>query len=239
MLTFNDSSTLLGAGSYGLVILDDKYATKLFYDMEASASLQKEASIQVRARQLLNGIVNVPDVHEISTIRGVYKQEKYLYGIKMDCVSLVDTFDTAVHMLLGYEGEDIDTVWGRDLGRPVSEDNPPRGFHASPEMMEAIWEDTGYLNISIESVASTMGLGLGTLIKGGIIPNDLEWIYGGDKSIHLIDFGLCKFGNVRDPIKFVHQKGSESLGGDFYIPTKGYRGHDEFMEGYLSALGLH
>ena len=76
-----------------------------------------------------------------------------------------------------------------------------------------------------------MGLALATLIKGGIIPFDLEWIYGGDEKIYLIDFGFCQFGNV-DPIKYLNHIGSWGLGGDYYIPHKGHRGYDEFMKGY-------
>ena len=71
----------------------------------------------------------------------------------MDRVPLVDTFDTAVHILLGYDEYDIDTDWGRDLKNEVSESNPSRGFHAGPEMMKAIWQDEGRTDISIESVA--------------------------------------------------------------------------------------
>ncbi len=236
MTTINDDAQILGSGTFGLVVSDNRIAAKMFYKLDECEKLKKEADIQIKARELLRGIVKVPEIHEVWTFRTWYRGNKYLCGIIMDRVPLVDTFKSAVHILLGYDGYDIDTEWAKDLKNEVSESNPTRGFHASPEMLEAIWEDEDHTDISIESIAHTMGLALATLIKGGIIPNDLEWIYGGDGLIYLIDFGLCDFGTVKDPISFLYQKGSEGLGGDYYIPTKGYRGHEEFVKAYMSVF---
>jgi tRNA A-37 threonylcarbamoyl transferase component Bud32 len=101
-------------------------------------------------------------------------------------------------------------------------------------MMEAIWEDEGRTDITIESVAYTMGHALITMIRGGIVPYDLEWIYGGDGKVYLIDFGLCDWGHV-DPERYLNHVGSWGLGGDYYIPHKAYRGYEAFLEGYTSA----
>ncbi len=230
IINLNDSAQILGAGSNGLIASNKDITVKLFYNCQGSEELQKEADIQIAARKLLKDIVEVPKVHEVFNQQILYKGQKYLCGISMDRVPLVTSFDYAVHILLGYKQDDTDTIWTRDYRNPPSEENPPRGFFAGVEMMEAIWQDEAG-SLVIESVAYTMGLALATLIKGGIIPYDLEWIYGGDGKIYLIDFGFCEFGNV-DPIKYLNHIGSWGLGGDYYIPHKGHRGYEEFMKGY-------
>jgi hypothetical protein len=230
MSVFEDV-TVLGAGSYGLVASNTRNeAVKLFYDLRDHESIQKEAALQQEARRLLLGIVAVPAIHEVLTQPQEFHGQRYLNGIVMDRIPIVEGMPSATHILLGYHQDDIDTEWPRDCRRPLAEDNPTRGFHAGSEMMEAIWSDEGRTDISIESVAYTMGNALIALIRGGIVPWDLEWIYGGGK-VHLIDFGLCDWGHV-DPGRYLASVGSWGLGGDYYIPHKGDRGYEAFMEGW-------
>ena len=101
----------------------------------------------------------------------------------MDRVPTPAGFTMPVHIVLGLADDhpDIDQPWGGDLKRPVSPDNPPRGFHAGAAMMDAIWADEGRTDITVDSVAHTMGRALGTCVRGGIIPLDIEFIYGGDR----------------------------------------------------------
>lgn len=233
MIHISNDAQILGAGSNGLVAANNDKAVKLFYDLNGCKKLQKEAVIQERARQLLQGIVKVPQIYESINQRIWYKGNEYLCGLMMERVPLVESFDTAVHILLGYKQDDIDTIWTRDYRTPPTENNPPRGFFAGPEMMEAIWSDAGRNDISVESVARTMGTALRRLIDGGIVPFDLEFIYGGDGQIYLIDFGFCEFGIV-DPIRYLNYTGSWGLGGDYYIPHVGHRGYEEFMDGFAS-----
>ncbi len=231
MINIPDNAEILGAGSNGLITLSNKRAIKLFYDLEGCKSMNQEAAIQKKARQLLEGIVKVPDVHETINQKIWYKDKQYLCGIIMDRVPLVESFDYAVHILLGYKQDDIDTIWTRDYRTDPSDDNPPRGFFAGVEMIEAIWTDGLRTDISIEMVAHTMGVALRKMIDGGIIPYDLEWIYGGDGNIYLIDFGFCEWGSV-NPIQYLNHTGSWGLGGDYYIPHEGHRGYKEFMRGF-------
>ncbi len=233
VLPINDTANILGAGSFGLVASNPHLTLKLFYDLNDCKAIRKEARLQETARKLLEGIVCVPRIHEILTYTTTFRDKRYLCGLVMDRVPLVNTFSSALHMLLGYKHDDIDIEWSRDNVNPPSEENPTRGFHASPEMMEAVWEDEGRTDISIDSVAYTMGKAMRALIRGGILPYDLEWIYGGDGKVYLIDFGMCEFGN-KDPLEYLEHEGSWGLGSDYYIPHKGDKGYKAFMLGYLT-----
>jgi hypothetical protein len=235
VLPINNDANILGAGSFGLVASNPQITVKLFYDLNDCKAVRKEAQIQEAARKLMEGIVKVPRVQETLTYTTTFRNNRYLCGIVMDRVPLVDTFSSAVHILLGYKHDDIDIEWARDNVNPPSEDNPTRGFHASSEMMEAIWQDEGRTDISIDSVSYTMGKAMAILLRGGIQPYDLEWIYGGDGKLYLIDFGMCEFGD-KDPMEYLEHVGSWGLGGDYYIPHKGDRGYGAFMLGFGNGL---
>jgi hypothetical protein len=236
MIPINNNSNILGAGSFGLVVSNTSdNAMKLFYDLNDLQTVRKEAQIQEAASKLLEGIVKVPRVHETLSYTTTFRDNRYLCGIIMDRVPFVNTFSSALHILLGYKHDDIDVEWSRDNVNPPSEDNPTRGFHASPEMMEAIWQDEGRTDISIDSVSYTMGKAMATLLRGGIQPYDLEWIYGGDGEIYLIDFGMCKVGH-KDPMEYLEHVGSWGLGSDYYIPHKEDRGYEAFMLGFGDGL---
>jgi hypothetical protein len=215
---------ILGAGSFGLVISNDNtYATKLFYDLFSEKEIIKEVQLQNKANDILQGIVHVPKIHEYNTHITTFNNTKYLYGIKMDKVPIIEPYRALMHMPLGYKQYDLDTIWPKDYRNPVSESNPPRGYYASNEILEEEWEEEG-VDLSIEKVAFTMGKALRKLVDNGIIPIDLEWIYS-DGKIYLIDFGLCDFGYV-DPNRFINGKSSMSLGTDYYVPGEGHRGYE-------------
>jgi hypothetical protein len=237
ILPVNNDADILGAGSFGLVASNPQITVKLFYDLNNCKAIRKEAQLQEAARKLLEGIVQVPRIYETLTYATIFQNKKYLCGIVMDRVPLVNTFTSALHILLGYNHDDIDIEWSRDNVNPPSEDNPTRGFHASPEMMEAVWKDEGRTDITIDSVAHTMGKAMATLLLGGIQPYDLEWIYGGDGRIYLIDFGMCEFGK-KEPYEYLEHMGSWGLGGDYYIPHKGNRGYEAFMLGFESVVSV-
>lgn len=231
VLNISNNADILGAGTYGLVASNSKQTVKLFYDLNGCKELSEEANLQETARKLLLGIVKVPKIHEILSYTTPFRNKMYLCGIVMDKVPLVEGMPSATHILLGYDQNDIDTEWSRNHVDPPSEENPTRGFHASPSMMEAIWEDEGRTDIRIEDIAYIMGKALRVLIDGGVIPYDLEWIYGGDGNVYLIDFGLCDFGHV-EPYEYLKKRGSTGLDGDYYIPHIGDRGYSEFMQGF-------
>lgn len=236
VLNINDEeSNILGAGAFGIVTSNKKSAVKLFYDRVNCKTIYDEARIQKKARNLLEGIVHVPRVHTVYSHTTTYRGNQYLCGIAMDRVPLVNTFNVAVHILLGYNQYDIDTEWGRDYTKPVGPNNPSRGFFACAEMLEAIWEDEGRSDISIDSVAYTMGVAIARLIMGGIAPYDMEWIYGGDGQIYLIDFGMCEE-RVVDPVAYLNHVGSTGMGGDYYIPQKGFRGYEAFQKGFYDVI---
>lgn len=224
---------ILGAGSFGLVISNDTiYATKLFYDLFSEKEIIKEVQLQNKAYDILQGIVQVPKIHEYNTHITTFNNTKYLYGIKMDKVPIIEPYRALMHMPLGYKHYDLDTIWTKDYRNPVSESNPPRGYYASNETLEEEWGEIE-TDLSIEKVAYTMGIAIRKLVDNHIIPIDLEWIYA-DGKIYLIDFGLCDFGYV-DPNRFINGKSSMSLGTDYYVPGEGHRGRKEFILGYYSS----
>jgi hypothetical protein len=138
-------------------------------------------------------------------------------------------YTTQVHTLLGYTGSDIDSVWGMRTIDPVSPSNPPRGFFASSYTLEDIWEDEDS-SMTIEKLASLMGKAHRLMVEHGILPIDLEWVWSGGR-LCVIDFGLCEYGHI-DPMKLLEDKSSIGLANDFYIPHKGDRGYDAFLEEY-------
>jgi hypothetical protein len=249
----NDNSSILGAGNFGKVIsaLGEQYRNKvikILYDVKSCELLKQEGDIQKKARILLKDIIIVPKIYDIFTFPTQFRQQNYLCGLIMDRVPNPEGFISyeqsknyekdyigPVHILLGYDQDDIDTVWGKSMTLTVNGiDNPPRGFHAGPEMMEAIWEDeTVSHDLTIDNVAYIMGKSISILIDGGIIPLDLEWIYGGNGQIYLIDFGLCEYGYV-DKERFLNGNSSRSISPNYYVPRKGMRGYDAFLKGYWS-----
>ena len=233
----NETTKILGAGGFGTVVQTRNRAIKLFYDQIACESLKEEARIQLKASKILAGIIKVPRINAVTTRPFIWNEKQYLCGVAMTAVKPPSEFGGhQLHVLLGYDGNDIDTVWLKDSGKPPGPENPPRGFFASPETMEDHWETVGS-KWTVARVAHTMGLTLGTLIAGGIVPIDLEFVYGADDELWLIDFGLCRFGQV-DAQTFLHARGTEGLAAEIYIPQEGHRGRAEFLEGYYGALGV-
>ena len=222
--------SILGAGSFGLVIPEDNYAIKLFYDLQSEKDIIKEVTIQNKAHNILQGIVNVPKIYEYSSDLIKYNDKEYLYGIKMDKINIIEPYRALMHIPLGYKQYDLDTIWTKDYRNTISIDNPPRGYYPSIETLEDEWNEES-IDLTIEKVAYTMGIALRKLIDNEIIPLDLEWIYGSNGKIYLIDFGLCEIGYT-DPTSFLEGKSSRSLFVDYYIPKEGYRGREEFLLGY-------
>ena len=226
-----DTSEILGAGGYGIVFSFGSRAMKLLYDLGASKDLHREAQIQERARKILEGIVRVPEIFSVRNLPVAVKSHRYLCGIEMGRIPFLEEIKEPLHILLGYHGDDSNTSWGRSSATAIGPENPSRGFFAGPDLLEEIFADDG---ITLEGVARTMGVALRALLDGGILPNDLEFLYGGGGKIYLADFGLCEFGTA-DPEEFLNRQSSSGLRGDIYIPHRGDRGYEEFLEGFLAA----
>lgn len=223
---------LRGAGGYGIVLEQSKKAIKLLYDSNACENLRSEASIQQEVYTLLQKFVpevRVPEIYSVYTQPVNYKDTQYLCGIEMENLLPPEGFDEQVHMLLGYHGDDIDEEWGKNIGPPVSELNPTRGFFASPETLEMIWADE-QSKMTIEKLSFLMGKVYKTLLLHKILPIDLEWVWSNGYP-YIIDFGLCERGGV-EPSSFLEKRGVRGLADEFYVPHKGDRGYDEFMKGF-------
>ncbi len=232
IIDLNDSK-LLGSGGYGIVLTvpNPNEAVKLFYSVEDCNALRSEARLQNKIRKLLQNIIHVPYISDVLNNVTTWSNHKYLCGIVMEKIPMHPDFGELVHMILGYHGSDLDQSWGRESEKAVSSENPSRGYYASSEMLEAIWTDDTVIH-TIESVAKTIGLAYRALVLGGIVPIDIEWIYGGDGQIHAIDFGLCVQKGISLE-RLLEQRGAVGFPMDIYVPKQGDKGYTEFITAYL------
>ena len=230
IFNFNDSE-VLGVAGFGIALTHSPYnAVKLLYDITECEALREEAKLQIAACTILRNIVRVPNITDVFTEPVTWKGIQYLCGIAMERISFPEVFNEPVHILLGYDEPDANQSWGKQMDQPVGPNNSTRGFFASADFMEAIWEDEGS-SMTVETVAYTMGKALRALIDGGIVPVDLEWLWDGNE-IWLVDFGLCRFGNV-DPTIFFFQRGKEGLYSELYTPKEKEKGYAEYYAGFF------
>ena len=222
-----DDATVVGAGSYGIVLtLSTNEVVKLFKDTTACNEMKTEARIQYKCSKLFEGSeIGVPNITLYKSRPVKYKNTHYLCGIGMDYLQPPDDYDEQVHIVLGYDGEDIDSSWPMNTGYPISPENPTRGFFASADTMESIWEEEGS-DMTIAKMSYLMGSGFRSMIDAGIVPIDLEWVWSRGRP-WIIDFGLCYEGRV-EPNAFLKKGGSDGLTTDFYWPRNEY-----FYKGYF------
>lgn len=229
-------AAIVGAGGYGIVVRKpaDTTAYKLLYDTQTIADLHEESALQTFCHRLFTARpdigVSVPPVTWSSTTPTTFREKQYLCGIGMTYLPPPLDFTEQVHIVLSETAGDLDVEWGKTIGQPVSDTNPTRGFFASAETMEWIWQQEGSA-MTVERMAWTMGAAFRCMIDAGVVPIDLEWVWSGGRP-WLIDFGLCRFGRV-DPRALLQKGGWGGLATDFYWPHAGERGHDEFLRGYL------
>jgi len=237
----NDTKNIIGAGGYGIVIENSKRrVTKLFYDIESCKEMRNEASITIDAKKLIDSLpypVTVPKILEVYNQKLHYKKQTVLCGIQMERVYPPEGYDSQFHILCGTT-DDLDTYWGKHISEPVSETNPPRGYFASIDTAEELWSKEK-LEFNIEKYCEIMGAVCGILLRNGILPIDLEFVYS-DKKIWVLDFGLCQRvePNTINPMEFYTRKTTEGLGTDLYIPHKGMEGYDSFLRAYLQYSSI-
>ena len=218
---------IIGGGGYGLVALKDDRATKYFYDIESCEKIREEATIQKRVRQIfIDNKVNirVPEIYNVFNSTQKINDKTMLCGIEMEYVPILKAIDgvsSQIHLAFGYTQYDIDSEW------IVKDSNIPRGFYASQEMIELILEERKS-KLTIDDITSTMGKGIALLLKNNIIPNDVEWILDNDLNIWMIDFGLCREGEMSLE-KYLNKTGLEGLANDIYVPKKGMKGYESFL----------
>lgn len=232
----NDEKNILGAGGYGIVIENTKKkVSKLFFDVNSCKEMMNEASIMKDAKKIIDALpypVSVPKVWEVYNKKLYYKGDQMLCGIQMERVYPPSSYNSQFHILCGTE-DDLNMYWGKRIIEPVSAINPPRGFFAGPDCAEELWEKEG-VNFTIDNYCEIMGAVCGSLLRYGILPIDLEFVYS-NKKIWVIDFGLCRRieGKIVDPLEFYHRKTIEGLSSDLYVPHKGMEGYDSFLKAYL------
>jgi hypothetical protein len=233
-----DNSNIIGAGGYGLVITHQNDVIKLLLDIEACQELQDEVKIHQDIYRLLKqcDFIKVPRITFFQTKPIQYKNKVYLCGIGMKLLHPPLDFTEQVHCCLGYEQNDIDTSWGQKSSEPVSNINPTRGFFASIDTLEYIWKMEKSI-MTIEKLAYQMGYTIGILLKNGILPNDVEWVWS-DGKLGLIDFGLCEYG-YKTPDIYVKSHGLCGLADDIYVPHMGQRGYDDFLKGLYISYDMY
>jgi hypothetical protein len=235
ILNFSKSD-VKGSGGYGIIVSqsNSKHVYKLLKDINACNELQQEIKIHQHISSLMEKYlpeIRVPKITHFTMEQVTYNSKPYLCGIEMEYMEPPNGFNQQVHMLLGYNQDDIDEEWGVMMAEPVSTNNPTRGFFASPDTLEAIWEEEGSY-MTIERLSYLMGKASSILLKNGILPIDVEWVWSKGKPT-LLDFGLCEYGQI-EPKIFLQKKGLRGLADDFYIPHQGDRGYNEFMVGFAA-----
>ncbi len=230
-------TTLVGAGSFGLVLNENNKAVKLFYDCHDTAAVHHEAQMQQQAREILATAVpevGVPEIFTEATEIMTYASKSYLRGLTMKYLPPPNSYNDCVHITLGYYGYDINTSWGIETLKPVSSENPTRGFFADANHLEDIW-DAEDSSMTVEWLAAIMGRTTGALVRAGYLPIDVEWIWS-DGRPWLIDFGMCRLGQMglQDFLRYPVYGPTA----DVYIPKEGDEGYGEFMSGYLENTNV-
>lgn len=243
-LKINDSFEIAGGGGFGLVVkVDDNSVVKLIRDVNTFTSLEKESDIQKKAydiiRKNFNGELKVPKINNTYTNEVKYRGKSFLCGIHMNLIEPL-FLNTQFHIALGYNGDDIDTIWKAD-----EESN--RGLYGSLELLEDIYndeEDISHFNQKykdmgyetyIKNIAFLIGRGYRSLILNGINPIDLEWVIDKYGDLWIIDFGLCKMESV-DLDKKLNDSSWSGLANDIYIPRKGSFLRPYFDSGYFGVI---
>lgn len=208
----------------------------MLYDINSCIALENEYIIQLDAANILNTVsdaAKVPQVHSYISKRKKIRGVDYLCGIAMERIEgLPDYNGQLVHLMLGAK-EYLNTYIGRKSNEPIGPLNPSRGYFASPEKIIDIWDSVDS-QWTIDDATETIGLTCKLLINHGIIPIDLEFVYGANDQIYVIDFGLCRRGTV-DPLQFLEQNYLEGLASEPYIPQIGQQGRNAFLKGYWSV----
>jgi hypothetical protein len=234
-----NSATIYGAGGYGLIVkANQKEVFKLFFDLAACNKIKQEAHIQeILFHSFKKDLpeVGIPEITYFNKNKQVeFYKKQYLCGIGMEFIPPPEGFEESVHILLGYNEDDLDTSWGQSQGYAVSQENPTRGFFASSEMMELIWNEERS-KMTIEKMAYLMGSSFALFLKNRILPIDVEWIWSLKRKPYIIDFGLCEqLDTPISPVDFLAIKGTRGLDTDIYVPHKTDRGYDEFISGLMT-----
>lgn len=232
---FNNNLTVIGAGGYGLVVDNNNYIIKLLYNINDYNALENECMIQLDAAKILNNDIDaakVPHIYSHTIKRKTLRGIDYLCGIAMERVLGLPEFGgQLVHLMLGASpGEQLNYYAGSKLDEPIGPDNPSRGYFASREKIIDIWDQRDS-QWTIDGAAELIGRTCKLLLNNGIKPIDLEFVYGLDDNIYVIDFGLCRRGTA-DPQQFLEARGLQGLASEPYIPQEGQLGREAFLRGY-------
>jgi hypothetical protein len=225
---------VIGAGGYGIVVRRGESEALKLFNTDFDSILQ-EAYIHTAVYDVIEKCVpevGVPALYSTYQEYCTYNSKHLHCGIEMLYLEPPTGWNEQVHMILGYNGDDLDESWGVRMSEPVSSENLTRGFFASPETLEEIWlqEDS---DMTIEQLSFLMGRVHRTLLDNSILPIDIEWVWSNGKP-YILDFGLCQFGK-KDPFEFMETKGLYGLASDLYVPHRGYRGYEEFIEGFSQS----
>jgi hypothetical protein len=234
---FNMSNNLsiIGSGGYGLIIGNNKYVIKLLYDTNSCKKLENEYLIQLDAQKILNtenDVAKVPKIYSYTSKSKKFRDTAYLCGIAMERIlGLPEYNGELIHLMFGCKpDEQLNVFLGRTTTDPIGLQNPSRGFFASPEKIIDIWDSLDS-QWTIDAAANIIGRTCRLLIDNGIVPVDLEFVYGIDDQIYVMDFGLCRYGTVNLQA-FLESRYVEGLASEQYIPQEGQLGREAFLRGF-------
>jgi hypothetical protein len=225
---------VVGAGGYGIVVRSSESEVLKLFNTDLDSILQ-EAYLHTSVYDIIDkniSDVGVPPLYSTYQDYCTFNSKTLHYGIEMLYLEPPANYTEQVHMILGYNGDDLNESWGVRTSEPVSSENLTRGYFASPETLEKIWSQEGS-DMTIEKLAFLMGRTNRALLDHGVLPIDIEWVWSKGYP-YIIDFGLCRFGK-KDPFEFLETKGLVGLASDLYIPHRGDRGYEEFMLGFSQS----
>jgi hypothetical protein len=233
-------NTVLGVGGFGKVVRHDVDPTvvKLYYSAGTCAESAKEFAMLQRAFDAIAPFfateqIYVPRPIAFANFPHYWGDESFACVLELGLLGPVPGFRGIVHIVLkeDYKGM-VDREIGKNPAKPVSDENPARGFFATGSLLDAAvlpGIDSGMkgaLRTSAE-IAHRFGFLYGMLVAAGMYPFDVEFALGvvhGQLHVVALDFNLARvIPEGADPgtIAYGLVNGLDGVAGaysDLYVP---------------------
>jgi hypothetical protein len=252
-------NTVIGAGGFGKVVKHstDPVVVKLYYDATSCGESEKEFSALGRAFTAVAPFVDekqiyVPQPLGFENTAHTWKSEPYSCVLQLGFVDHLPGYGL-IHIILKEENKrHFNRNVGKNYGKPVSANNPSRGFFATGSYLDSHILPTvpdavkGALRTA-NDVANRFGFLYGMLVNGGIYPFDVEFSIGlvrGRLHVIALDFNLAA------PIKETEEEpdvakklvnGADGISGaliDLYVPYHGEPTWDAWEAGVREAITM-
>ena len=266
-IAINTYTSVLGSGGFGLILAEPSGSrvVKLYYDPGACRDMNKEFEMLQRVYTAFQEHpipqVLVPQPIQVDNTPFQYQGREVLCGIEMSRLQPIalmrDAKNPMVHVILKKEYEAMEMInkeLGRGYGKPISDENPSRGFFAGPTYIEETLlpslsaEQKGILT-STAKISETLGKIFGVILGvAGVIPNDVEYclvMHNGQLHIAVLDFGMAiefPTGRTKDEVTTMILKGDKAIlratgiEYDLYFPNREDELYAPFEAGMKEVL---